>query len=188
MTPPVVWPSADPSYQGIPSAPWSAGQDHPRLWYGAEDKDAGMYVLDGQTTTVEEAVEHMQFYKNSRQIRPPLPKHEVVKTFALENDQAKRVEERKSTRQLLEMQNRVQDFERALLGHSFVRVSPRSLESRKELLARKANPSPASSAERPDTSGETVPTVPPRVEQEYLLWMSPAPFGSGGPRPLEAAV
>ena len=29
VTPPVVWPSAHPSYQGIPSAPWCACSRHP---------------------------------------------------------------------------------------------------------------------------------------------------------------
>ena len=69
----------------------------------------------------------MQYYQRSRQFRPPLPKHEVVRTVAVE-DQAKCVEERKSTRELLELQNRVQDLERALLGRSSVRASPQSLE------------------------------------------------------------
>ena len=32
-----------------------------------------------------------------------------------------------------------------------------------------------------DTSGGTVPTLPPRVGQEYLHWMSPTPLGTGGP-------
>ena len=52
----------------------------------------------------------------------------MVRTVALEEDQAKCVEERKSTRELLELQNPVQDLESALLGRSSVRASPRSLE------------------------------------------------------------
>ena len=49
----------------------------PRLCYGAEDKDAGMYFLDGQPKTVEEAVDRMQFFQHSRQGRPPKPKRDV---------------------------------------------------------------------------------------------------------------
>ena len=33
----------------------------PRLYYRAEDKDAGMYALEGQPKTVEDAVDRMQF-------------------------------------------------------------------------------------------------------------------------------
>ena len=51
-----------------------------------------------------------------------------MSTVTLEKDQAKCVEERKSTREFLELQNRVQDLERALLGRSSLRASPRSLE------------------------------------------------------------
>ena len=100
----------------------------PRLCYGAKDEDAGMYALDGQPKTVEEAVDRMQCYQHSRQFRPPLRKHEAVRTVALDEDQANCVE-RNSTRELLELQNRVQDLERALLGRSSMRASPRSLES-----------------------------------------------------------
>nr|XP_022308860.1 uncharacterized protein LOC111114716 [Crassostrea virginica] len=88
-----------------------------------------MYALDGQPKTVEEAVDRMQFYQHSRQFRSPLPTHEVVRTVTLEEDQAKCVEEGKSNRELLELQNRVQDLERALLERSSVRASPQSLES-----------------------------------------------------------
>ena len=77
---------------------------------------------------LKEAVDRMQYNQRSRQFRPPLPKHEVVRTVAVEEDQAKCVEERKSTKELLELQNCVQDLERALLGRSSVRASPRSLE------------------------------------------------------------
>ena len=96
--------------------------------HGAGDKDAGMYALDGQPKTGEEAVDRMQFYQHSRQFSPSLPKHEVVRTVAVEEDQAKCVEERKFTRELLQLLNRVQDLERALLGRSSVRASPWSLE------------------------------------------------------------
>ena len=71
----------------------------------------------------------MQFYQNSRRCRPQLPRLEVVRTVALEEDHAKSVVERKPTRELQELQNRVQDLERALLERSSVRASPQSLES-----------------------------------------------------------
>ena len=51
-----------------------------------------------------------------------------MRTVALAEDKAKCVVERKSTRELLELQNRVQDLERALLERSSVRASPQSLE------------------------------------------------------------
>ena len=41
------------------------------------------------------------------------------------------MEERKSTRELLELQNRVQELERALMERSSVRASSRSLESQR---------------------------------------------------------
>ena len=66
----------------------------------AEDKDARMYALDSQPKRVKETVDRMQFYQHSRQFRAPLSKHEVVRTVTFEEDQAKGVEERKSTREL----------------------------------------------------------------------------------------
>ena len=99
------------------------GQVIPQLCYEAEDKDAWMY--DTQPKTVEEAVDCMQFYQNSRRCRPQLPRLEVVRTVALEEDHAKSVEERKSTRELQELQNRVQDLERVLMASSYVRISHR---------------------------------------------------------------
>ena len=115
--------------RAFPQLPDVRAQAIPRLCFGAEDKDAGMYALDGQPKTVEEAVDRIQFYQHSRQFCSLLPKHELVRTVTLEEDQAKCVEERKSNRELLELQNRVQDLEKALLRRSSVRASPRSLES-----------------------------------------------------------
>ena len=69
----------------------------------------------------------MQFYQNSRQFRPPLHKHEILRTVVLEEDQAKCVEKRKSTRELL--QNRMKKLKRALMGRSSLRASSQSLES-----------------------------------------------------------
>ena len=93
--------------RAFPKFPDVHGQVIPRLCYGAEDKDAGMYAIDTQPKTVEEAVDCMQFYQNSRRRRPQLPGHEVVRTVVLEEDHSKSVEERKSTRKLQELQNRV---------------------------------------------------------------------------------
>ena len=83
-----------------------------------------MYTHDGHLKRMEEAVNRMQFFQNSRQFRPPLHKHEVLRTVALEEDQAKCVEKRKSTRDLLELQNRMQNLERALMGRSSLRRDP----------------------------------------------------------------
>ena len=99
--------------RAYPQLPDVHAQAIPQLCYGAEDKDAVMYALDGQPKTVEEAVDRMQFYQHSRQFRFPLPKQEVVRTVTLEEDMAKCVKEGISTRELLELQNRVQDLERA---------------------------------------------------------------------------
>ena len=46
-----------------------------------KDKDAGLFALDGQPKTVEEAVDRMQF---SRQERPPKPTPEVVRAVGPE--------------------------------------------------------------------------------------------------------
>ena len=83
-----------------------------------------MYTLDGQLKRVEEAVDHIQFYQNSRQFRSPFHKHEVLRTVALEEDKAKCLEKRKSTRDLLELQNRMQKLERTLMGLSSLRRDP----------------------------------------------------------------
>ena len=55
---------------------------------------------------------------------PTLHKHEVLRTVALEEDQVKCLEKRKSTRDLLELQNRVQKLERVLMGRSSLRRDP----------------------------------------------------------------
>ena len=101
------------------------GQVIPRVSYEADDKDAGMYAIDTQPKTVEGAVDCMQFYQNSRRCRPQLPRLEVVRTVVLEEDHSKSAEERKSTRELQELQNRVQDLERVLMASSYVRISHR---------------------------------------------------------------
>ena len=107
--------------RAFPQFPDVHGQVIPRLCYEAKDKDAKMY--DIQPKTVEGAVDCMQFYKNSRRCRPQLPRLQVVRAVALEEDHTKSVEERKSTRELQELQNRVQDLERVLMASSYVRIS-----------------------------------------------------------------
>ena len=39
----------------------------PGLCYGTEDRDVGIYALDGQPKRVEGAVDRMQFFQHSRQ-------------------------------------------------------------------------------------------------------------------------
>ena len=63
--------------RAFPQLPDLHAQAIPKLCYGAQDKDAGMYALDGQSKTVEEAVDCMQFFQHSRQGHPPKPKHDV---------------------------------------------------------------------------------------------------------------
>ena len=41
----------------------------PRLCYGAEDKDAGMYTLGGQSKTVKEAVNRMQIFQQIQDLK-----------------------------------------------------------------------------------------------------------------------
>ena len=48
--------------RAFPQLPDLHAQAIPRLCYGAEDKDAGMYALDGQPKMVEEALDQMQFF------------------------------------------------------------------------------------------------------------------------------
>ena len=64
--------------RAFPQLPDLHAQAIPGLCYRAEDKDAGLYALDGQPKTVEEAVDRMQFFQHSRQGRPRKPKPEVV--------------------------------------------------------------------------------------------------------------
>jgi hypothetical protein len=48
-----------------------------RLCYRAEDRDAGLYALDSQSRTVEQAVDRMQYYQHSRQTQSSKPEREV---------------------------------------------------------------------------------------------------------------
>jgi hypothetical protein len=55
--------------QAFPAAPDIHTHAIPQLCYGAEDRDAGLYALDGQPRTVEQAVDRMQYYQHSRQTK-----------------------------------------------------------------------------------------------------------------------
>lgn len=68
--------------RAFPQLPDVHAQAIPRLCYGAEDREAGLYTLDGQPKTMEEAVDHMQYFQHSRQSRPPKPKREAVRSMA----------------------------------------------------------------------------------------------------------
>ena len=53
--------------RAFPQLPDVHAQAIPRLCYGPEDRDVGIYALDGQPKRVEEAVDRMQFFQHSRQ-------------------------------------------------------------------------------------------------------------------------
>ena len=78
--------------RAFPQLPYVHAQVIPQLCYVAGDKDAEMYAIDGQPKRVEEEVDRIQFYQNYRQFRSPLHKQKVLRTVALEEDQAKCVE------------------------------------------------------------------------------------------------
>lgn len=54
------------------------------MCFGAEDVDAGLYTLDGNPKTVEEALDRMQFYQHSRRKRPS--QHVTVMQVAEDDD------------------------------------------------------------------------------------------------------
>ena len=56
-----------PATLALPQLPHVHSHAIPRLCYRAEDKDAGMYTLDGQPKMVKEAVDWMQFFQHSSQ-------------------------------------------------------------------------------------------------------------------------
>ena len=84
----------------------------PSLCYGAEDMDAGMYALDGQPKTVEEAVDRMQFFQHSRQGRPPKPKRDVRAVTPEEEPQG--TGNGRPSRKIQDLQSRRKELERAL--------------------------------------------------------------------------
>jgi hypothetical protein len=47
------------------------------LCYGAEDRNAGLYALDGKPRAVEQAVDRMQYYVHSRQTKSSKPSRDV---------------------------------------------------------------------------------------------------------------
>jgi hypothetical protein len=44
-----------------------------RLCFGAEDSDTGLYALDRQPKTVEEAVDRIEYFQHTHQNCPPKP-------------------------------------------------------------------------------------------------------------------
>ena len=112
VPPPVVQPGAHAGYPGLPSAPRRACQAIPRLCYGAEDKDAGMYSLDGQPKMVEEAVDRMQFLQHSRQGCPPKLKRDVRAVTPEEESQG--TGNGRPSRKIQDPQSRLKELERAL--------------------------------------------------------------------------
>jgi hypothetical protein len=65
--------------QAFPAAPDVHTHAIPRLCYGTEDRDAGLYALDGQPKKVEQAVDRMQYFQHLRQTKSSKPRREVRK-------------------------------------------------------------------------------------------------------------
>ena len=93
-----------------------------RLCYGAEDKDVGMFALEGQPKTVEEAVDHMQFFQHSRQGRTPKPKWEVRAVAPEEEPQG--TGDGRPSREIRDLQSRIKELERALQERPPVQPNP----------------------------------------------------------------
>ena len=55
--------------RSFPYLPDVHAQAIPRLCYGAEDKDAGMFTLGGQSKTVKEAVNRMQIFQQIQDLK-----------------------------------------------------------------------------------------------------------------------
>lgn len=85
----------------------------PRLCFGAEDVDAGLYALDGNPKTVEEALDRMQFYQHSRRRRPS--QHVTARQMA-EDDQTveSRREADEESRKMQEWHRRISQLEEAV--------------------------------------------------------------------------
>ncbi|XP_056003459.1 uncharacterized protein LOC130046578 [Ostrea edulis] len=96
--------------QAFPSVPDVHTHAIPRLCYGAEDRDAGLYALDGQPKTVEEAVDRMQYYQHSRQTKSSKPRRDVR--------QVAQEEAPDFDKELREMRQRLQEIEKELRGRT----------------------------------------------------------------------
>lgn len=100
--------------RAFPQLPDIHTQAIPRLCFGAEDVDAGLYALDGNPKTVEEALDRMQFYQHSRRRRPS--QHVAVRQVAEDDDRA--VESGRDrdgeSCEMQEMKRRINQLEEAL--------------------------------------------------------------------------
>lgn len=50
---------------------------------GADGRQAGFYALNGQPKTVEEAVDRMQYFQHSKEIRPLRPSYNAVRSVVV---------------------------------------------------------------------------------------------------------
>lgn len=98
--------------RAFPQLPDVHTQAIPRLCYGAEDREAGLYALDGQPKTVDEAVDRMQFYQHSRRSRPPCASYHAMRSLVVGEESSKRDEKAES--QIQELKSRVQHLEKTL--------------------------------------------------------------------------
>lgn len=85
---------------------------YPPCVTGAEDREAGLYALDGQPKTVDEAVDRMQFYRHSRRGRPPCNSYNAVRSLVVDEESSKR--DGKAESQIRELKSRVQHLEKTL--------------------------------------------------------------------------
>ena len=113
--------------RAFPQLPDVHAQAIPRLCYGAEDREAGLYTLDGQPKTMEEAVDHMQYFQHSRQSRPPKPKREAVRAMADKDKVAEDSQkDGEGENEIKELKSRLQQLENALRESSIAQADPMS--------------------------------------------------------------
>lgn len=96
-----------------PSCQISTLRPYPCLCYGAKDVDAGLYALDGNPKTVEEALDRMHCYQHSRRRRPS--QHVTARQMA-EDDQTveSRREADEESRKMQEWHRRICQLEEAV--------------------------------------------------------------------------
>ena len=129
--------------RAFPQLPDVHAQAIPRRCYGAEDKDAGMYALDGQPKTVEEAVDRMQFFQHSRQGRPPKPKRDVRAVTPEEEPQG--TGNGRPSREIQDLQSCRKELEKGLQP---VQPNPTRNTSPPGPRSRKGVPLPATNVEK----------------------------------------
>lgn len=102
------------SHLCFPSAARYSHPDHYPLCYDAEYVDAGLYALDGNLKTVEEALDQLQFYQQSRRRRPS--QHKTVRELVKDYDQTvkSRRETHTESRKMQELKRRISQLEKAL--------------------------------------------------------------------------